>query len=125
MTEKALQFFTGMSSRQNDRFPKRALSHAHIIFLPQFTVVANFHPENLKIGFPSPKLDIIGIENFTMLGMENWGFMTFHQAYFLVSKNTPLNRIQRITRLVGHEVSKQERTKNFGLPGVSWVKGKG
>lgn len=78
----------------------------------------HFYQSKTGVPFVWPKLDIVGVENFTSLGMENWGrfivsqtylmligLMVFNLHYFLVSNSTLLNRRQRIARLVAHEVT--------------------
>lgn len=63
-----------------------------------------FYTEKLQLGFPSTKLGIVGIENYTSLGMENWSMMVFCEEYFLVNPETTFLIRQRIARLVAHEV---------------------
>jgi hypothetical protein len=56
---------------------------------------------------PMKKLDVVSVGGLSFLGMENWGLLIFHNDYVAVSEVTPLERQQRIARLVGHEVAHQ------------------
>jgi aminopeptidase N len=66
-----------------------------------------FYVQKLRIGYPLPKMDIIGVENMDALAMENWGALIFVNDFFLVNNDTPFQRKQRIARLVCHEVGHQ------------------
>ncbi|CCW70257.1 unnamed protein product [Phytomonas sp. Hart1] len=57
---------------------------------------------NFRIGLK--KLDVVALECFQSLGMENWGMINILMEYLLVKDSTPVERRQRIARLVGHEV---------------------
>src|SRR5690242_10663202 len=60
-----------------------------------------------RITNPVPKLDIVPIQDLPVLGMENWGMMSFNQDFLLVDQSTPFSRIQRISRLICHETLHQ------------------
>jgi len=50
---------------------------------------------------------MISVENLPVLGMENWGLMTFSEDFILVNEKTEFSRKQRIARLVCHEIAHQ------------------
>lgn len=90
------------------------------VWVPETESAANgsFAQELLKnaleffegfFSFPLPvqKIDVVALDEFRMLGMENWGLITLLKDYCVVSENTPIVRRQRIARLIGHEVVHQ------------------
>jgi hypothetical protein len=69
MAEKALIFYT-----------QSTLLLLLLLFLDLFTVIVypyNFpFPETIKelhVGYPLPKIDMIGVEYIDAIAMENWG----------------------------------------------------
>ena len=75
--------------------------------LDLLTKAVDFFEEFFGYPLPLEKLDIIGIVDFPVLGMENYGLMCFLKDYLLVDEQTLIEKTQRIARLVGHEVAHQ------------------
>eukprot|EP01060_Flectonema_neradi_P010957 TRINITY_DN1803_c1_g1_i3.p1 TRINITY_DN1803_c1_g1~~TRINITY_DN1803_c1_g1_i3.p1 ORF type:complete len:916 (+),score=166.34 TRINITY_DN1803_c1_g1_i3:548-3295(+) len=65
----------------------------------------SFFEDYFDLRLNMSKLDIIGIPMLPAIAMENHCCLVFRLNYLLISRQTPLNRIQRIVRLVAHEVS--------------------
>ena len=76
------------------------------------------HPLGLK------KIDVIGLPCLRPIAMENTGCLAFRLHHLLVTPTTPLSRVQRITRLIAHEVSHLWFGNAVGLKGWGdvWVK---
>ncbi|KPA75666.1 puromycin-sensitive aminopeptidase-like proteinmetallo-peptidase Clan MA(E) Family M1 [Leptomonas pyrrhocoris] len=71
------------------------------------TKALDFFEEFFNVPLPLKKLDVVAVEKFAVLGMENWGLINLHKDYLIVTGSTPLERRQRITRLIGHETCHQ------------------
>lgn len=71
------------------------------------TKALDFFEEFFGVRLPLKKLDLVAMEKFAVLGMENWGMINLHKDYLIVTGTTPLERRQRITRLIGHETCHQ------------------
>ena len=71
------------------------------------TKALDFFEEFFDVRLPLKKLDVVAMERFAVLGMENWGMINLHKDYLIVTGTTPLERRQRITRLIGHETCHQ------------------
>lgn len=56
------------------------------------------------MGYTWPKLSVVAMEEAPMLGEENWGCIVLASDFLHVDANTLFSRVQRITRLVAHEV---------------------
>jgi tricorn protease interacting factor F2/3 len=60
------------------------------------------------IDFPLPKLDLIGIPDFSVGAMENWGAITFRETALLADKNNvSIMAKQRIAEVICHEMVHQ------------------
>ncbi|CUG86927.1 metallopeptidase, putative [Bodo saltans] len=75
--------------------------------LDLLTKAVDFYENFFDYDLPLEKLDIVGVSEFAVLGMENWGMMAFFKDYLLVSETTAIERRQRIARLIAHEVAHQ------------------
>eukprot|EP01059_Diplonema_ambulator_P036063 TRINITY_DN8830_c0_g1_i2.p1 TRINITY_DN8830_c0_g1~~TRINITY_DN8830_c0_g1_i2.p1 ORF type:complete len:828 (+),score=177.39 TRINITY_DN8830_c0_g1_i2:588-3071(+) len=51
------------------------------------------------------KLDLVGLKALPPIAMENVGCLAFRLNYVILNGKTPVSRVQRIVRLVAHEVS--------------------
>jgi hypothetical protein len=71
------------------------------------TKALDFFEEFFNVQLPLKKLDVVAMERFAVLGMENWGLINLHKDFLIVTGTTPLERRQRITRLIGHEMCHQ------------------
>jgi len=64
--------------------------------------------EYFGIKFPLPKLDLIGIPDFSVGAMENWGAITFRETALLADKNdASISARQRIAEVICHEMVHQ------------------
>ncbi|KAG5510272.1 hypothetical protein GH5_08381 [Leishmania sp. Ghana 2012 LV757] len=71
------------------------------------TKAVDFFEDFFSVSLPLQKLDVVGVETFSVLGMENWGMINLLMDYLVVTETTPLERRQRVTRLIGHEICHQ------------------
>ncbi|HET9411826.1 MAG TPA: M1 family aminopeptidase, partial [Candidatus Saccharimonadales bacterium] len=67
-----------------------------------------FYDEYFGLPYPLPKLDLIALPDFSSAAMENWGLVTFREAYMLVDEaNTPADMRETIASVVTHELAHQ------------------
>ncbi|RWS19785.1 puromycin-sensitive aminopeptidase-like protein, partial [Leptotrombidium deliense] len=68
----------------------------------------DYFSKYLGIDFPLPKMDIVGVRDMGIVGMENWGLILQHEAatLFHKSKSSTVTR-QRVATLVIHEIAHQ------------------
>ncbi len=65
----------------------------------------NFFTREFQVNYPFPKLDNVSTPLHPLLGMENWGLITYSEGFFDIVPATTLgNRRKRIARLIAHEV---------------------
>ncbi|GET86835.1 puromycin-sensitive aminopeptidase-like protein [Leishmania tarentolae] len=67
----------------------------------------DFFSDFFNVQLPLKKLDLVCMETFCVLGMENWGMVNVLREYLIVTETTSLERRQRVTRLIGHEICHQ------------------
>eukprot|EP00003_Mantamonas_plastica_P022943 TRINITY_DN4002_c0_g1_i2.p1 TRINITY_DN4002_c0_g1~~TRINITY_DN4002_c0_g1_i2.p1 ORF type:complete len:246 (-),score=57.25 TRINITY_DN4002_c0_g1_i2:200-907(-) len=65
----------------------------------------DYFAEYFDIPFMLPKLDLIGIANYPIGAMENWGLMTFRATAILCDSKTSAAGKQRVAYVVSHECS--------------------
>lgn len=85
-------------------FPVSEAPSAGWFALDLLTKAIDFFAEFFAFELPLKKIDLVALDCFRSLGMENWGMINLDMDYMLVRESTPLERRQRIARLVGHEV---------------------
>ncbi len=67
-----------------------------------------YYQKYFGIRYPLPKLDLIGIPDFSAGAMENWGAITFREVDLLGdSKLSSVAVMQRIASVVAHEIAHQ------------------
>jgi aminopeptidase N len=67
-----------------------------------------FLDEFFDIPYPLPKLDLMALPDFSSAAMENWGLVTFREAYMLVDEeNTPADMKELIAEVIMHELAHQ------------------
>eukprot|EP00271_Cylindrocystis_brebissonii_P016097 TRINITY_DN3929_c0_g1_i1.p1 TRINITY_DN3929_c0_g1~~TRINITY_DN3929_c0_g1_i1.p1 ORF type:complete len:766 (-),score=129.97 TRINITY_DN3929_c0_g1_i1:280-2577(-) len=72
------------------------------------TDILSFFTEYFGIAYPLPKADLVGIPDFAMGAMENWGLITFRDIALLVDeKMTSTYTRQRVAYTVSHELAHQ------------------
>eukprot|EP01114_Cavostelium_apophysatum_P005775 TRINITY_DN1694_c0_g2_i1.p1 TRINITY_DN1694_c0_g2~~TRINITY_DN1694_c0_g2_i1.p1 ORF type:complete len:972 (+),score=281.68 TRINITY_DN1694_c0_g2_i1:412-3327(+) len=61
------------------------------------------------INYPLPKLDLIAIPDYGAGAMENWGLITFRQAYLLYEENSNYDELskQNVAAVIAHELAHQ------------------
>lgn len=59
------------------------------------------------IDFPLPKLDLIGVPDFAVGAMENWGAIVFRETALLGDENNSVDSKQWIAIVMGHEIAHQ------------------
>ncbi|RNF26358.1 puromycin-sensitive aminopeptidase-like protein [Trypanosoma conorhini] len=75
--------------------------------LDLLTKAVAFFDDYFAFRLPLQKLDLVCLRCCGFLAMENWGMISMHLDYMLVNESTPLERRQRIARLIGHMVARQ------------------
>lgn len=67
-----------------------------------------FYNEYFDIPYPLPKLDMIAIPDFAAGAMENWGFVTYREAYLLFNDKRSSQAVKyHIAYIVTHEIAHQ------------------
>jgi hypothetical protein len=66
--------------------------------------LTSFVWEELHIGYPLPKIDIIGVENIDALAMENWGIQHLKKEWESESENESVYRKNVWNLLVKYEL---------------------
>ncbi|XP_059482028.1 glutamyl aminopeptidase-like isoform X2 [Neocloeon triangulifer] len=68
--------------------------------------ITEYYIDYFQIGYPLPKLDLIGIPDFVSGAMENWGLITFRETNLLVDEATDaVSNIQQVGSVVAHEIA--------------------
>lgn len=66
-----------------------------------------FFDEYFGTAYPLPKADHVAVPDFSSAAMENWGLMTYREAYLLADETTAVSTKQTIASVIGHETSHQ------------------
>lgn len=67
-----------------------------------------FFEDYFDTPYPLPKLDLIGLPDFSSGAMENWGLITFRESIFLCDpKSTSIDTKQWIALVIAHEIAHQ------------------
>jgi len=66
-----------------------------------------FYKSYFGSPYQLPKLHLIGVPEFAEGAMENWGAITFREAYILVDENTSVRYKKVVAEVVAHEVAHQ------------------
>ncbi len=67
-----------------------------------------FFEDYFGIAYPLPKLDMIGLPDFSSGAMENWGLITFReQVLYVDPKTTGIDTRQFVAMVVCHEIAHQ------------------
>lgn len=70
--------------------------------------ILEYYEKFFNIPYPLPKLDMVSIPDFDGEAMENWGLVTFGEAYLLYDKVLSTNTSQHnIASLIAHEFAHQ------------------
>lgn len=56
-----------------------------------------------QVPYGLSKIDLIGIADFGIGAMENWGLVTYRERYLLVDENTAASIKQFVTEIIAHE----------------------
>ncbi len=83
---------------------KKNLAQLCLGYAKQFV---DYYQRYFGIDFPLPKIDIIGVPDFSAGAMENWGAITFREADMLGSNKSSAANKQRIAVVVSHELAHQ------------------
>jgi aminopeptidase N len=69
-------------------------------------VLRYFEKDYFEINYPLPKLDMIAIPDFSAGAMENWGLVTYREAYLLYDENeSTTNNLMTICSIIAHELA--------------------
>lgn len=67
-----------------------------------------WYEEFFDLNYPLPKMDMIGVPDFAMGAMENWGLVTYREIDLLCDlKTVSAVRMQRLASVVTHELAHQ------------------
>jgi aminopeptidase N len=67
-----------------------------------------FFEDYFSIPYPLPKLDLIGLPDFSAGAMENWGLVTFRESVLFVNpKSSSVDTKQTVAMVVCHELAHQ------------------
>jgi aminopeptidase N len=67
-----------------------------------------FFNDYYGVPYPLAKCDHVALPDFSSAAMENWGLITYREAYLLVDpKTTPQSMKEVITTVIAHELSHQ------------------
>ncbi len=83
---------------------KRRLAKLPLGYAKKFVM---FYEKYFGIGYPLPKVHLLGIPDFAAGAMENWGAITFRETALLGDGNSSLALRQRIAEVVAHELAHQ------------------
>ncbi|XP_064599428.1 aminopeptidase N-like [Liolophura sinensis] len=85
--------------------PRGSLPHGELA-LDVAVKLMEFYADHFEIPYPLPKLDFVSIPDYIVLGMENWGLITFKETYLLYDPlyNSARNKKQIVT-VIAHEIA--------------------
>ncbi len=83
---------------------KRRLARLPLGYAKRFV---RFYEDYFRIGYPLPKVHLLGIPDFAAGAMENWGAITFRETALLGDDGSSLALKQRIAEVVAHELAHQ------------------
>lgn len=67
-----------------------------------------WYEEFFDVNYPLPKMDMIGVPDFAMGAMENWGLVTYREIDLLCDiKTVSAVRMQRLASVITHELAHQ------------------
>ncbi|CAG2101681.1 unnamed protein product [Medioppia subpectinata] len=67
-----------------------------------------YYKNYFNIPYPLPKMDLIALADMAAEAMENWGLITYREAYLLVDpQNTSTRTKQCVALMVAHELAHQ------------------
>lgn len=68
----------------------------------------DFFENYFGVPYPLPKLDVIGLPDFSAGAMENWGLITFRESVLYVDpKSSSIDTKQFVCMVVSHEIAHQ------------------
>lgn len=69
------------------------------------TDALDWYENYFGVPYPLPKCDHVALPDFAAGAMENWGLVTYREAYFLVQPDTPRDDIEVIATVITHELA--------------------
>ncbi len=67
-----------------------------------------FFEDYYGVAYPLPKLDLLGLPDFSAGAMENWGLITFReQVYYVDPQHSSIETKQVVAMVICHEISHQ------------------
>lgn len=66
-----------------------------------------YYEQVFDIKYPLPKMDMVGIHDFSAGAMENWGLVTYRMVDLLFDESSTLATKLRVSEVVAHELAHQ------------------
>ena len=67
----------------------------------------HYYDQYFGVKYALPKLDLIGIPDFSAGAMENWGCITYRETLLLVGSNDTLTAHREVASVIAHEMAHQ------------------
>lgn len=67
----------------------------------------DYYDDKFGIGYPLTKLDQVALPDFEAGAMENWGLVTYREAYLLSAPDASIDTKQAVATTVTHELAHQ------------------
>ncbi|EDV25756.1 uncharacterized protein TRIADDRAFT_442, partial [Trichoplax adhaerens] len=105
--------FQHLEKKSKDNILVRTWTHQEKVHETQLSLqvaadCVSYYGKIFNIKYPLPKLDLVGIPDFSSGGMENWGLITFNEVQFLYNlKYATSTNYFYIVETVAHEVAHQ------------------
>lgn len=110
-----------VSSTTKSNIPVRVYAPKGFAHQGKFSVdvaakILDFFTDYFEQPYPLPKMDMIGIPDFAMGAMENWGLVTYRMNALLFDEEaSSLSAKQRVTYVVAHELAHQVKILFFDI----------
>ena len=99
-------------SGSSDGTPIRVCATPDKVELTHYALTAaehflHYYDQYFGVKYALPKLDLIGIPDFSAGAMENWGCITYRETLLLVGPHDTLNAHRLVASVIAHEMAHQ------------------